>query len=72
MHYRGHNSVQKFLKLNQNVNSHQSESDLKLGHIGSNTRSLGQIMKKPFGHLRGHSFDQKIMKFCQNVNSYKI
>ena len=44
----------------------------KLGHVGSKTRSLGQILEKPFVHSRGHSFDPKFMKFCQNENPYKI
>ena len=34
------------MKLCQNVNSHKSKSSLKLGHVGSKTRSLGQIIKK--------------------------
>ena len=33
-----------------------SRSDLKLGHVGSKTRSLGQILEKPFVHTKGHSF----------------
>ena len=32
-------------------------SDRKLGHVGSKTRSLGQILEKPYVHSRGHSFD---------------
>ena len=49
-----------------------SRSDLKLGHGGSKTRSLGQILEKPFVHSRGHSFDSKFMKLYQNANDYKI
>ena len=66
VHSRGHNLAQKFMKLCQNVNSH------KLGHNGSKTKSLGDIMKKPCVHSRGYSFDQKFMKLCQNVNFHKI
>ena len=44
-----------------------SRSSSKLGHVGSKTRSLGQILEKPCVHSRGHSFDHKFMKVCQNV-----
>ena len=37
-----------------------SRSDLKLGHVGSKTRSLGQILEKPFVPFRRHSFDSKV------------
>ena len=61
------------MKLCQNVNSHECKSSTKLGHVGSNTRLLGQIMIKiTCVHSRGHSFDQKCMKLCQNVNAYKM
>ena len=49
-----------------------SRSDAKLGHVGSKTRSLGQILEKPCVHSRGHRFDSKVMKLCQNVNHYNI
>ena len=45
-----------------------SRSSSKLGHVGSKTRSLGQILEKPCLHSRGHRFDHKFMKLCQNVN----
>ena len=44
-----------------------SRSNLKLGHVGSKTRSLGQILEKPCVHSRGHSFDSKFTKLYQNV-----
>ena len=44
-----------------------SRSDLKLGHVGSKTRSLGQILEKPCVHSRGHKFDHKFMKLYQNA-----
>ena len=44
-----------------------STSSSKLGHLGSKTRSLGQILKKPCVHSRGHSFDSKFMKLYHNV-----
>ena len=47
-------------------------TDSKLGHVGSKTRSLGQILEKPCVHSRRHSFDHKFMKLCQNVNYHNI
>ena len=47
-----------------------SRSDLKLGHVGSKTRSLGQILEKACVHSRGHSFDSKVMELCQDVNHH--
>ena len=49
-----------------------SRSDLKLGHVGSKTRSLGQILEKPCVHSKRHSFDKKFMKLYQNVNDHNI
>ena len=49
-----------------------SRSDLKLGHVGSKTRSLGQILEKPCVHSRGHRFDHKAMKLFQNANDHII
>ena len=49
-----------------------SRSNEKLGHVGSKTRSLGQILEKPCVHSRGHSFNSKFMKHYQNVNDYNI
>ena len=34
-------------------------------HVGSKTRSLGQILEKPCVRSRGHIFSQIIMKFGQ-------
>ena len=48
-----------------------SRSRQKLGHVGSKTRSLGQILEKPCVHSRGHSFDSKFMKHYQNANDHK-
>ena len=47
-----------------------SRSRSKLGHVGSKTRSLGQILEKPCVHSRGHSFDSKLMKLNQNANDH--
>ena len=49
----------------------KSRSRLKLGHVGSKTRSLGHILDKPSVHSSGHSLKQKSKKICQNVNSHK-
>ena len=49
-----------------------SRSSSKLGHVGSKTRSLGQILEKPYVHSRGHSFDSKFTKLYQNVNDHNI
>ena len=45
---------------------------MKLGHVGSKTRSLGQILEKRCVHQRGHSFKPKFMNLCQNVNHHNI
>ena len=45
----------------------KSRLDLKLGHIGSKTRSPGQILEKPCVHFRGHTLNVIFMKLCQNV-----
>ena len=49
-----------------------SKSSSKLGHVGSKTRLLGQILEKHCVHSRGHSFDPKFMKLYQNVNDHDI
>ena len=38
-----------------------------MGHVGSKTRSLGQIVEKPSVHSRGQIFSPIIMKPGQNV-----
>ena len=49
-----------------------SRPSLKLGHVGSKTRSLGQILEKSCVHSKRHSFDPKFMKPCQIVNHHYI
>ena len=49
-----------------------SRSSSKLGHVGSKTRSVGQILEKPCVHSRGHSFDLKFTKLYLNVNDHNI
>ena len=38
-----------------------------MGHVGAKTRSLGQILEKPFICCRGHIFSPIIMKLGLNV-----
>ena len=49
-----------------------SRPSLKLGHVGSRSRSQGQILEKPCVHSRGHSFDSKFMRLYQNANDHNI
>ena len=44
-----------------------SRPELKMGHVGSKTRSLGQVIEKPRVHPRRHSFGPIVINFCQNV-----
>ena len=45
---------------------------LYMGHLGSKTRSRGQIIEKPCVDNRGHNFHRIFMKFGQNVCLVKI
>ena len=47
--------LMKFLKI------------LKMGHVWSKTRSLGQILEKPCLCSSGHIFNLIVMKHGQNV-----
>ena len=38
-----------------------------MGEIGSESRSLGQILEKSCWHPRGHSFDPNFLKHEENV-----
>ena len=49
-----------------------SRSSLKLGNVGSKTRSLGQILEKPCVHIKRHSFDPMIMKLCKIFYHHNI
>ena len=50
----------------------KSQLNLKMDHIGSKTRSLGHILRKPFVPSRGHIFIPILMKLGQNVCLDKI
>ena len=43
-----------------------------MGHVGSKTRSVDQILEKPCVPSRGHIFSQIIVKLGQNVCLDKI
>ena len=45
----------------------KSQTSLKMDHVRSKTRSLGQISEKPYVHSRGHTLSPIIMKCGQNV-----
>ena len=50
----------------------KSQMSSKLGHGGSKTRSLGQILEKPCIRSRDHIFSPILMKLSQNVCLDKI
>ena len=64
---RGHIFSPILMKLGQNNCLNKSWTSLKLGHVGSKTRSLGQILEKPCVRSRGHIFCPILMKLGQNV-----
>ena len=45
----------------------KSRTRLKLGRGGSKTRSLDQILEKPYVHYRGHIFSPILLKNGRNV-----
>ena len=45
----------------------KSRTSWKIGHVGSKTKSLGQMLEKPCVRSRGHNFSPIIMKHGQNV-----
>ena len=51
------------MKLGQNV----CQTNMKMDHVRSKTRSLAKILGKPCVHYRGQIFSQIIMKLGQNV-----
>ena len=44
----------------------KSRTTSKMGHVGSKTRSLGQILEKHCVHSRGHIFGLIIIELGQN------
>ena len=55
------------MNLCQNVCRHEKRTDLKVDHVGSETRPLGHILEKSYVLSSRHSFDPVCMKLCQNV-----
>ena len=50
----------------------KSSTSSKMGHVGSKSRSLGQILERPFVHFRCQIFSPIVMKLGQNVCLVKI
>jgi hypothetical protein len=44
----------------------KSRTSSNLGHVGSKSRSLGQIIEKPCLHSRGHNIDSIFIKLAHN------
>ena len=51
---------------------HEEKRDLKVGHVGSETRSLGKVLEKSFVLSCRLSFDPICIKLCQNVWHHEI
>ena len=45
----------------------KTRTSVKMGHVRSKTRSLGQILGKPCVRCRGRTFSPILMKLGQNV-----
>ena len=52
------------MKLGQNVCLDEISDKVEMGHVGSKTRSLCQIIEKPLVCSRGHIFNLTFMKLC--------
>ena len=50
----------------------KSQMSLKMDHVSSKTKSLGQMLKKPCVHDRDHIFSLIIMKLDQHVFLHEI
>ena len=55
------------MKLIENVCLDEMSDDFVNSHVGSKTRSLGQILRKPCVCSRGHNFSPIFMKLGRNV-----
>ena len=64
------------MKHGQNVCLDESRMSLKIGYVGSKTRSLGQMVEKLCVRSRGNIFSPIIMKLdqyvCLDKISYKL
>ena len=72
VHSSGNSFDPKFMKFARMLIIIMSRSSSKLGHVGSKTRSLGQILEKPCVHSRGLRYDHKFIKQCQNINHHNV
>ena len=59
------------MNLCQNVCHRENKTHLKVGNVGSKTRSFGLNLIKCV-YSRKHSFDPICMKLCKNVCYHKI
>ena len=50
----------------------KSWTSSKMGHVGSKTKSQGQILEKPCVRSRGHNFSLIVIKLGQNIYLDKI
>ena len=50
----------------------KNRTDLNVGHVGSETRSLGQVLEKSCILSSRHSFDPICMKLCQKFDTIKF
>ena len=55
------------MKLDKNVFLNESRTSSKVGHVGSSTWSLGQMIEKPCVRSRGQILSPIIMKLGQNL-----
>ena len=55
------------MKVDQHACPHEMSDESKMGHVRSNTRSLGQVLEKPCVYSRGLIFSPIIMKLGENV-----
>ena len=55
VHSRGHIFSPIIMKLDQHVCLDESRTNLKMGYVGSKTRSLGQILEN-FGYTQEATF----------------
>ena len=53
------------MNICQNIFQDKERTDLKVGHVGSVTRSLGQILEKSCVLFSRRSFDPICMELCQ-------
>ena len=55
------------MKLRQIFVLMKSQKRLKMGHGGSNAKSLSQILEKPCVRSKGHIFSPILLKLDQNI-----